>query len=201
MRMNTGIEKSLKNIIKNVGGTRPMLECAHFENGNIIATDSHQLVRWREAAPKDLKMNLNLTNFSFETEHAYPDISNLIPKKFGMQFEIGVGNLLELIPLLKSVKNCETNPTKMEVVDNVATFATKISMTSDVKQEVSIEVENFEGERIDINFKNEYLLNALTSIKDIRKFGNVRFGIVAPLRPFLIVYENMDYLITPIRVY
>ncbi|MDN7145301.1 hypothetical protein QS460_05095 [Liquorilactobacillus mali] len=201
MRMNTGIEKSLKNIIKNVDGTRPILECAHFENGNIIATDSHQLIRWRDAAPKNLKMNLNLTNFSFEAEHVYPDISRLIPEKFGMQFGIPVRELLELIPLLKSVKNSEGSPTKMEVSNNVATFTSRLSTISDIEQKFSIKVENFEGEQIDINFNNQYLLNALLSIKDIKRFGNVQFKIVAPLIPFLIVYENMDYLITPVRVF
>ncbi|MFT9003757.1 MAG: hypothetical protein ABF991_03515 [Liquorilactobacillus hordei] len=199
--MNTGIEKGLKNIIKNVGDARPILQCAHFENGNVVATDSHQLVRYRDVAPKDLNINLNLTNFSFADDHVYPDTDRLIPTNFGMKFEVSVGKVLEILPLLKGLRNSGNSPTSMKIKDGVAELTTELFSSAGITQEINVEIQNFAGKPIDICFNSEYLLNALENIKEIRKFGNVEFKIVAPLNPFLIVYEKMDYMITPMRTY
>ncbi|KRM06995.1 hypothetical protein FC89_GL000304 [Liquorilactobacillus ghanensis DSM 18630] len=201
MRLNTGIEKGLKNVIKNVGEARPILQCAHFENGNVVATDSHQLIRFRNIAPKDLSFNLNLTNFYFDDGN-YPEIDELIPTKFATKFEININKAVELIPLLKSLPNDFINCTKMSVDNSKMILENEVLDSTNINQKLNVDIENFSGEEMSIKFNSKWLVNALESIKEIKKFGNVEFKLQeSMLKPFLLVYENLDYLITPMRTF
>ncbi|MCI1632977.1 MAG: hypothetical protein LKI22_03365 [Liquorilactobacillus nagelii] len=199
MKINAGIEKCLKNVIKNAEEELPILQCVHFEGGNIIATDSHQLVRFRNAAPKNLNFNLNLTNFTF-CDAIYPDTERLIPTKFATEFEISAEKVIDLIPFLKSLPKNFINCTKMSVSKEKVVLESEVLNGSDIGQRLSINIENFSGKETNICFKSELLVNALESVKELKQFGNVQFKLQeSKLMPFLLVYKNMDYLLTPVR--
>lgn len=201
MRINAGIEKCLKNIIKNVSPTRPILQCAHFENGNIIATDSHQLVRFRDAVPEKLSFNLNLTNFRFD-DGIYPDTGELIPQNFATEFEISAEKAVELIPLVKALPKEFENVIKMSANEEKVILETEMLDGSNIKQKLSINVEKFSGRKQSMCFKSSLLVNTLESVKELKEFGNVKFKLQgSPLRPFLMVYKNMDYLLTQVRTF
>ncbi|MFT8406133.1 hypothetical protein [Liquorilactobacillus nagelii] len=201
MKINTGVEKCLKNVIKNVGEARPVLQCAHFEGGNIIVTDSHQLVRFRNAAPENLSFNLNLTDFTFNDD-IYPETDRLIPTKFATEFEISANKVIDLIPFLKSLPKSFINYTKMSVSENKIVLENEVLNGSNIGQRLSINIENFSGKETNICFKSELLVNALESVKELKEFGSVEFKLQeSTLSPFLLIYKNMDYLLTPVRTF
>lgn len=204
MKMNSDIEKMLKDVVKRVSASRPSLQCVHFENGDAIVTDSHRLIKVKGLAPKDLKLDLNLADFSFP-DISYPDTDRLISKEFLTSISLTKADIIELLPALKAMAN---NSYSIQPIinldisgDNFKIYRTDKRTQS--MQSVSLKLGKFSGEDISMSCDGRFLADAfeaLTRIKDTRVL-NFEMKFNTPLQPFLISAGNIDYLITPVRVF
>ncbi|WP_460730445.1 hypothetical protein, partial [Nocardia heshunensis] len=91
---------------------------------------------------------------------------------------------------------------KLEVSE--MNFKISCSETSTgISQMIDLEPKEFSGAEISLSCNSQYLvdaLEALTSMKDI-KFVNMEVKINSGLTPFLISAGNIDYLLTPVKVF
>ncbi|KRL95543.1 hypothetical protein ACUIJQ_08385 [Levilactobacillus hammesii] len=204
MKMNSDIEKMLKNVVKRVTDSRPPLQCVHFENGNAVVTDSHRLIKVKGVAPKDLKLDLNLADFSFPDIN-YPDTDRLMPKEFATKLTLTKDNVVAMLPSLKAMAT-EYFGKQRVVKLGISEECFKVSRTSlgaQSVQTVDFKPTDFSGEPIELSCDARYLADAfedLTKIKDTRN-RTLELKINTDLAPFLISTGNIDYLLTPVRVF
>ncbi|AYM03603.1 hypothetical protein D8911_11640 [Levilactobacillus brevis] len=204
MKMNSDIEKMLKDVVKRVSAARPPLQCVHFENGNAVVTDSHRLVKVKDIAPKDLNLDLNLADFSFP-DIDYPNTDRLIPKEFTTKLTLAKADVVAMLPSLKAMAT-EYFGKRRVVKLNVSEENFKVSRTDSSTQSVQtvdFTPSRFSGEVIELSCDARYLADAfeaLTKIKDTR-IQTFELKINTDLTPFLISTVNIDYLLTPVRVF
>lgn len=187
MKMNGDIEKMLKNVVKRVGDTRPVLQCVHFENGDAVVTDSHRLIKVKGLAPKELKLDLNLADFSFPDVN-YPDVDRLIPKEFTTNLTLTQSNVVAMLPSLKAMAMeyfGEQRVVKLGISEENFKVSRTNSKTQSV-QTVDFKPSDFFGEPIELSCDARYLANAfedLTKIKDTRN-RTLELKINTDLAPF-----------------
>jgi len=204
MKMNSDIEKMLKDVVKRVSAARPVLQCVHFENGNAIVTDSHRLIKVKGLAPKDLKLDLNLADFSFP-DISYPDTDRLIPKEFTTQLVLTKTNVVAMLPSLKAMAKSyfgSRRVVNLEVFEKHFKVSRTDSSTQSV-QAVAFTPSGFSGDPIELSCDARFLADAfeaLTSIKDTR-IMTLEMKVNTATAPFLISAGNIDYLLTPVRTF
>ncbi|WP_203640043.1 hypothetical protein [Levilactobacillus wangkuiensis] len=204
MKMNSDIEKMLKDVVKRVSATRPPLQCVHFENGDAIVTDSHRLIKVKGLAPKDLKIDLNLADFSFPDIN-YPDTERLIPKEFTTKLILAKVNVVSMLPSLRAMAKeyfGAQRVVRLKVSEESFEVSRTISSSQSV-QTVDFKPSGFSGDQIELSCDARYLADAfeaLTKIKDTRNL-TLEVKINTALTPFLISTGNIDYLLTPVRTF
>lgn len=204
MKMNSDIEKMLKDVVKRVPASRPLLQCVHFENGDAVVTDSHRLIKVKDIAPKDLKLDLNLADFSFP-DVEYPDTNRLIPSSFSTTLVLDKLRVVEMLPYLKAMAKgysdkrriirLETSDTNLRI--------SRSDRKSQGSQVLNIKPRRASGSAVGISCDSQFLaeaLEALTNIKDTRILTlTMKFN--SKLTPFLISAGNVDYLVTPVKAF
>ena len=203
MRMNSDIEKMLKDVVKRVPASRPSLQCVHFEGGDAVVTDSHRLIKVKGIAPTGLKLNLNLAEFSFP-DVEYPDTSRLIPSSFPTTLVLDKLKVVEMLPYLKAMAKGseERRIIKLEISDTNLKIS-RSDRRSQGNQVLNVKPRRVSGNAIKISCDSQFLADAfeaLTSIKDTRILTlTMRFN--SKLVPFLICAGAVDYLVTPVRTF
>ena len=95
--------KILKSVISKEGN-RPILECVRYANGDAIATDSHQLVRFNNVFEnKDFEATINILSL-LPSNQKYPDATRVIPKEFNLSASFSTDIVKDLVKFLKVVK-------------------------------------------------------------------------------------------------
>lgn len=201
MKMNGSIEKMLKDVVKGASAARPELQCAHFEGGSIVVTDSHRLVRVSGLAPKGLKMDLNLADFSFPKIN-YPDTRRLIPQTFRTAFRIDKHEAIKLLPALKAMCRDYNSVVQLVVVDTRLGIS-QVDKKSGNTQTISLKVEDLEGETQTISCNPIYLYEALDALAKFpdKRIRWIEMKINSDLTPFLLCIKNIEYLLTPVKVF
>lgn len=203
MKMNSDIEKMLKDVVKRVPASRPSLQCVHFEGGDAFVTDSHRLIKVKGIAPTDLKLNLNLAEFSFP-DVKYPDTSRLIPSSFSTTLVLDKLKVVEMIPYLKAMAKGseERRVIKLEISDTNLKIS-RSDRKSQGNQVLNVKPRRVSGDAIGLSCDPRFLADAfeaLTGIKDTRILTlTMKFN--SELAPFLISAGNVDYLVTPVRAF
>lgn len=201
MKMNGSIEKMLKDVVKGAGTARPVLQCAHFENGAVVVTDSHRLVRVSDQAPKDLMADLNLVDFSFPKVN-YPETNRLIPEKFKTTFKLNKYEVVKMLPALRAMYQDYRSTVKLEVNDSQLKISQVDRQTGNA-QTLTLAIEEFIGEENHVSCNPIYLyeaLNALAKFPDKRtRWIEVKLN--SDLTPFLLCFRNIEYLLTPVKVF
>lgn len=198
MKMNSDVERMLKNVVKSVSDTRPVLKCAHFENGNTYVTDSHRLIRVRNSVPKGINLDIDLSDFSFPDVN-YPSVDRLIAKKFLTNIRVTKSFVKTALPAIKSMRPGYNAIIEIKVNEEHLSITRK-SLDTGINQSLEIGVDYFEGEPLTLSCSPNYLSEALTSMVQFED-PSLQIGFNTPLQPFIITNSNVDYLLTPVRVF
>ena len=177
---------------------RPILKGVHYEAGNAVATDSHQLVLFKDVVEnKELNTTIDLSNY-LPIDGNYPETDRLIPNENTTQLTFhDVSELTRIVNYLKASKKqlidmtIKDNGFSMELHD-----APGMSYNQDAK---------WNGDSLKVSFSANYLYNALAYLDRLHKDdlanydGGITINLNGELRPFTIEYGKMTYLICPVR--
>lgn len=197
--MLSAYKKILDNVVSKKE-SRPVLKGVHYENGNAVATDSHQLVLFKDVVEdKELNATIDLSTY-LPIYDRYPDTDHLIPVDHTTQLIFhDLDELTELVSYLKSAKK---NIVDLDI--NGAGFGLELHDDREVNY---IQEANWDGEILTVRFNANYLYNALAYLDRLHKdqpleySGDVTINFNGELRPFTVEYGKMTYLICPVRVF
>lgn len=199
--MISAYKKILDGVVDKTDA-RPILKGVHYQNGNMVATDSHQLVRFENVLDEMNGNDLNLT-IDFSTylpiEGNYPETDRLFPTENTTRINLhDINELPGLINYLKAGK-------KQVVVMQVKDSGVMLKLQADPGMTYGQSVD-WDGEALKVMFYANYLYNALAYLDRLHKeypleyHGDVTINFNGELRPFTIVYGKMTYLICPVRM-
>lgn len=199
--MISAYKKILDGVVDKTGA-RPILKGVHYQNGNMVATDSHQLVRFENVLDEMNGNDLNLT-IDFSTylpiEGNYPETDRLIPTDYTTR--INLHDITELPGLINYLKAGKKQVVVMQVKDS----GVMLELQDDPGMTYGQSVE-WDGEALKVMFYANYLYNALAYLDRLHKeypleyHDDVTISFNGELRPFTIVYGKMTYLICPVRM-
>lgn len=178
--------------------SRPILKGVHYQNGNAVATDSHQLVLFKDVTEnKDLNVTVDLSTY-LPIDGNYPDTDRLIPLDNTTQLTFhSVDELAGVVDYLKAAKK--------QIVDmTILNDRFSLRLHDNPAMAYSQEVDQ-NGDTLDVSFAANYLYNALAYLERLHKEdpvnydGDITINFNGKLRPFTIEYGKMTYLICPVR--
>lgn len=205
------IKKMLEEATK--GNSRPVLKCVHYENGGAVATDSHRLVKFNNINNnKDFTANVDASTL-LPCNDTYPRTDFLIPSIDDSQVKITLD--IESIDVLV---NFLKNNRKTMVTFNIGN-KDDIKITNKIGEKLHIKTKEVEY-NIGSKFDGKPLLLSASylyeSLRYIPKLGKDLFNITSEnhiqqtndsneivitfyghLRPILITFLNMQYIICP----
>lgn len=180
--------------------SHPVLKGVHYENGNAIATDSHQLVLFKDVTEdKELNVTIDLSTY-LPINMNYPETERLIPMEHTTQLVFH--NLDEIKGLVDYLKVSKKQLVDMTIKDQEFTIKLQDNSYMVYNQEVE-----FNGDELEISFNANYLYNALAYLDRLAKeqpgdyMGDVTINFNGNLQPFTIEFGNMTYLICPVRTF
>ena len=198
--MISAYKKILDNVVSKLE-SRPVLKGVHYENGNVVATDSHQLVKFSDIN-EDTKMNatIDLSTYLPITECNYPETDRIIPTTRTTQLIFHDPS--DLTGLVSYLKACKKQVVTLSINHGELLLKEKDNAGMSYSQEV-----DWEGEDLELNFNASYLYNALAYLDRLHKDdrssynGDITVNFTSPLRPFTVEYGKMVYVVTPVRTY
>lgn len=196
--MLNAYKKILDNVVSKED-SRPILKGVHYENGNVVATNSHQLVLFRDAI-EDTSLNATIDLSTYlPIDEKYPDTERIIPADHATQLVFH--NLTDLDGLVTYLKNAKKQVVIMEIVGSAITLKwqnnTSMAYTQVVDQD---------GANLEINFNAGYLYNAFAHLGRLHKEnplsydGNVKVNFNGKYNPFTVEFGKMTYLICPVKL-
>ena len=178
--------------------SRPVLKGVHYENGNMVATDSHQLVLFKDVTEdKELNVTIDLSTY-LPINMNYPETERLIPTEHTTQLVFH--NLDEIKGLVDYLKAGKKQLVDMTIKDQGFTLKLQDNPYMTYNQEVE-----WNGDELEISYNPSYLYNALAYLDRLAKeqpieyTGDILISFNGDLRPFTVVFGNMTYLVTPVR--
>ena len=195
--MISAYKKILEGVVSK-DESRPVLKGVHYENGNMAATDSHQLVLFKDVVD-DTKLNVTIDLSTYlPIDMNYPEVDRLIPTEQTTQLVFhGLNDLNGLVTYLKAGKKALVD---MTIKGTGVNIKVKDNPYMTYNQEVE-----WNGDELDISFNANYLYNALAYLDRLTKdqpgdyTGNVTINFDGKLRPFTVEFGKMVYLICPVR--
>jgi DNA polymerase III sliding clamp (beta) subunit (PCNA family) len=197
--MISAYKKILDNVVSK-NDSRPVLKGVHYENGSMVATDSHQLVLFKDVV-EDTKLNVTIDLSTYlPINRDYPEIDRIIPTTHTTQ--LAFHNLSEISGIVDYLKAGKKQTVDMDIQDSGLSLKLhdNAGMTYDQKAEWS-------GEALQISFNPSYLYNALAYLDRLYKEqpsdydGDVTINFTSELRPFTVEFGKMVYVVTPVRNY
>lgn len=195
--MISAYKKILENVVSKKEN-RPVLKGVHYENGNMVATDSHQLVLFKDVT-EDKKLNVTIDLSTYLPINGnYPETERLIPTENTTQLVFhDLNDIKGLVDYLKASKKQLVD---MTIKDQGFTLKLKDNHYMSYNQEVEMN-----GDELKVSYDPSYLYNALAYIGRLAKdqpvdyTGDVTINFNGNLRPFTIEFGKMTYLICPVR--
>ncbi|ETT64908.1 hypothetical protein BSK66_07810 [Paenibacillus odorifer] len=200
------ITKHAKKFTVKPGGGTPVLEGVRYlDDGSVVATDRHTLLRiggahnFAEAFTSHAKTGAPV-------DGQYPDTSRLIPMEFTSQITLSATNLKDSIACVKVALEAaklsagdRRNLALLRYADDAAT----LSVTSDnptLTFSAGINADLF-GPDMAVAFNAEYMLNALNVFKDAGS-QRVIIGLSGNLQPIILRDEDneIDVIVLPYRI-
>lgn len=195
--MLSAYKKILDHVVSKKD-SRPVLKGVHYENGNMVATDSHQLVLFKDVV-EDTKLNVTIDLSTYlPINENYPETDRVIPTEHDTQLIFH--DLGELNDLVNYLKACKKYAVTMDINNSGLALKLQVDPGMSYNQEV-----DWSGEALKISFNPSYLYNALNYLDQLRKEqpeaynGDVVINFGNKLRPFTVEYGKMIYVVTPIR--
>jgi DNA polymerase III subunit beta len=124
----------------------------------------------------------------------FPNYKQLLPEAFEAEVQLLRQDLLDVVRRV-SLMAARRTPLRVRFEPGELTISTQTPDIGEARESMPIE---YAGDALEIGFNAEFLRDGLESVADER----VRFKLISPLRPGLIVGEGEDflYLIMPIRL-
>lgn len=195
--MLSAYKKILDNVVSKYD-SRPVLKGVHYQNGNMVATDSHQLVLFKDVVEdKSLNVTIDLSNY-LPIDIIYPDTDRLIPTEHTTQLVFH--HLNDIKGLVDYLKASKKKLVDMTIKDQGFTLKLQDNPYMTYNQEVE-----WNGDELEISYNPSYLYNALAYLDRLAKeqpveyTGDILISFNGDLRPFTVVFGNMTYLVTPVR--
>ena len=195
--MISAYKKILDGVVAK-SDSRPVLKGVHYQNGNVVATDSHQLVLFKDVTDnKELDVTIDLSTY-LPIDGNYPDTDRLIPTDNTTQLTFH--NVDELTGVVNYLKAAKKQLIDMDIKDNGLSMELHDAPGMSYNQEVE-----WNGDSLDIRFNASYLYNALSYLDRLHKGepgnynGDITIHFNGQLRPFTIEYGKMVYLVCPVR--
>ena len=193
------MSKILKSVVSKEDD-HSILECVHYENGNVIATDSYQLARFNNVFEnKDFEATINLVSL-LPSKQKYPDTNRAIPREFNLSASFSTDIVKDLVKFLKVVKK--------EVIIMDLTDANSINVSvknSGMKYSIPVSSRVNPGNAPKkVALAAQYLLHAVQYIPDVIKdsgaTGDIVIGFTTELQPMKLTFANMEFVIGPVRL-
>lgn len=179
--------KHLLNFVSK-SDSRPLLTGVNVtDEGHLVATDSHALLRLHNQFPAGQPMTFNPKTLKVLAGD-YPDADRLIPTRFEHTFDLSHSQILRVFEFAKGLKK---DLIHIAQKDGALEFRGQESNT----------VMTLEGISADVNIvlRAVYVKNAFDFIRD-NTMTYVTVGYQSSIRPIVFTREkNFDVLITPIR--
>ena len=195
--MISAYKKILDNVVLKKN-SRPILKGVHYENGNAVATDSHQLVLFKDVVEnKELNTTIDLSSY-LPIDGNYPDTNHLIPLDNTTQLTFH--NVDELTGIVNYLKASKKQVVDMTIKDNGFSMQLHDAPGMNYNQEIE-----WNGDSLKVSYSANYLFNALGYLDRLHKEdpanydGDITINFNGELRPFTIEYGKMTYLICPVR--
>jgi len=195
--MISAYKKILDHVVSKKD-SRPLLKGVHYENGNMVATDSHQLVLFKDVV-EDTKLNVTIDLSTYlPINREYPETDRIIPTEHATQLTFY--NLSELDGLVNYLKASKKQVVDMDIKDSGVALKLQVDSGMSYTQNV-----DWSGEDLQISFNPSYLYNALAYLDRLNKEqqgaynGDVVINLISELRPFTVEYGKMVYVVTPVR--
>ena len=195
--MISAYKKMLDNVVSK-SEARPVLKGVHYENGDAVATDSHQLVLFKNVVEDtDLNVTIDLSTY-LPIDREYPETSRIIPTKHTTQ--VVFHDPSELGGMVDYLKASKKQTVDMDIQDSRLSLKLQdnAGMTYNQKADLS-------GEALKISFNPSYLYNALAYLDRLNKeqpgsySGDIVINFTSDTRPFTVEFGNMVYVVTPVR--
>lgn len=197
--MISAYKKILDNVVSK-NESRPVLKGVHYENGNAVATDSRQLVLFKNVV-EDTELNVTIDLSTYlPINRDYPEVSRIIPTDHTTQ--LAFHNLSELGGIVEYLKACKKQVVDLDVKDS--SIALKLHENAGMTYTQTVD---WSGEALKISFNPCYLYNALAYLDRLNKEepgsynGDITINFSSELRPFTVEYGSMIYVVTPMRNY
>lgn len=185
--------KHAEKLIKNEAiATRPALQAVkHFENGDLVVTDSHRLYYAKDIHDKGEAL---LTPSGKEVKGNYPDVQRLFPTDPQFSQTYDVDELSKGVDtILTAAKVVGDKVPLMQYAENVLSFDS---------EEVKARYELDHSLDMKLWSNAQYWMDALRLFKAF-KYTELTLNIHGSMRPFTLVSpdEKLTALILPIRRY
>ena len=195
--MISAYKKILDNVVSK-SDARPVLKGVHYANGDAAATDSHQLVLFKNVVEDpDLNVTIDLSTY-LPINRDYPEISRIIPTDHTTQ--VVFHDPSELGGLVDYLKAGKKQVVDLDVKDS--SIALKVQENAGMTYTQTVD---WNGKALKISFNPSYLYNALAYLDRLNKeqpvsySGDITINFTSEFRPFTVEYGNMVYVVTPMR--
>lgn len=195
--MISAYKKMLDNVVSK-SEARPVLKGVHYENGDAVATDSHQLVLFKNVV-EDTELNATIDLSTYlPINREYPETSRIIPTKHTTQ--VVFHDPIEIGGMVDYLKACKKQTVDLDIQDSGLSLKLQDNAGMTYNQTADLN-----GEALKISFNPSYLYNALAHLDRLNKeqpgsySGDITINFTSELRPFTVEYGNMVYVVTPVR--
>lgn len=190
------------------GSKTDILKTVEIKDGNFTCTDSHRLIRINAFDPDTTYQLIDPKNgndvTSEENLSSYPGTDRLIRDFSDVTINIPVKEFYNMVSAMngdykraKQVTGSSTKAMKIHFNDNRITFTPDKYHDYQLKEAV-LNIDSEKYPNIEFAINNSYLTDAFLFFKRL-KIENITMEYNGPLRPIQFRYDNLVYLITPIR--
>ncbi|WP_251854340.1 hypothetical protein [Enterococcus italicus] len=185
-------QNTYKHLLNFTGNpTRPILQCFHYDSGDVVVTNSHILLKVKNVAPDNIgEFNFNPKTLEINKD-TYPDVSRVIPTNFNSTWVLIPENVLVVLKFLKGFPKNGVVKVKINF-DGMAISASDITY--------SLPISHIEGDnRVEFTCNATYLKHILAFVADYTN-DLVTFGFVSEIRPMVFKVDGeFTAVLTPVR--
>lgn len=192
MQLTDKVLKKFESELKKFKSTRDSLKTIHYtEEGHIEFTNSHVAVRLKDCHSEGEKTVP-------ETDTSYPNMGRIFD---GMSVENIIKlNVLQIRNMIAPFKAEKFKYVKMTFNNDSINFeAPKVEGQSLTNAKLICELDIPHNEPFTVSVNPKYLYNCL-QLFNVLKIKEVNLNYSSSVRPLLFEHENLQYLVTPMRI-
>ena len=187
--------------------SRPSLTYLELkDNGEVRATDSHRMIILKDIHLYKETVLMNPKTLDLVKGLNYPDLRQLCKvheEHIQSKLQITKEAAFKLIPALKffsaKTKGTRNNDTRINFADD--NIELSCPDTEMVVKDLNLELDQIKDVSNLITMSNKYMIDALEAFVKFSSAESINIHHQGALRPFLMMNDEMEMLILPIRTY